>query len=75
MSVRAQIIKNAPNQVQDRRLGLKFGPEACQDRSGAFGMGLTHSKGPSPAKKVAGRYTTLGSATKGYVVDLTVRKI
>ena len=23
------------------------GPEACQDRSGAFGTGLTHSKGPS----------------------------
>ena len=30
----------------------KLGPEACQDCSGAFGMGLTHSKGPSPAKKV-----------------------
>ena len=33
----------------NRRFGLKLGPEACQDRSGAFGMGLTHSKGPSPA--------------------------
>ena len=51
MSVRAQIIKNGPNGVQNRRFGLKLGPEACQDRSGAFGMGLTHSKGPSPAKK------------------------
>ena len=52
MSVRAQIIKNYPNWVQNRPFGLKLGPEACQDRSGAFGMGLTHSKGPSPAKKV-----------------------
>ena len=52
MSVRAQIIKNGPNRVQNRPFGLKLGPEACQDRSGAFGMGLTHSKGPSPAKKV-----------------------
>ena len=49
MSVRAQIIKNGPNGVQNRRFGLKLGPEACQDRSGAFGTGLTHSKGPSPA--------------------------
>ena len=49
MSVRAQIIKNGPNRVQNRPFGLKLGPEACQDRSGAFGMGLTHSKGPSPA--------------------------
>ena len=55
MSVRAQIIKNGPNRVQNRPFGLKLGPEACQDRSGAFGTGLTHSKGPSPAKKVAGR--------------------
>ena len=52
MSVRAQIIKNGPNRVQNRPFGLKLGPEACQDRSGAFGMGLTHSKGPSLAKKV-----------------------
>ena len=52
MSVRAQIIKNAPKWVQNRPFGLKLGPEAYQDRSGAFGMGLTHSKGPSPAKKV-----------------------
>ena len=35
--------------VKNRRFGLKLGPEACQDCSGAFGMGLTHSKGPSPA--------------------------
>ena len=55
MSVRAQIIKNGLNEVQNRRFGLKLGPEACQDRSGAVGMGLTHSKGLSPAKKVAGR--------------------
>ena len=27
----------------------RLGPEASQDRSGAFGMGLTHSKGPSLA--------------------------
>ena len=52
MSVRAQSIKNGPNWVQNRPFGLKLGPEACQDRSGAFGMGLTHSKGPSRAKKV-----------------------
>ena len=52
MSVRAQIIKNGPNRVQNQPFGLKLGPEACPDRSGAFGMGLTHSKGPSPAKKV-----------------------
>ena len=52
MSVPAQIFKNGPNRVQNRRFGLKIGPEACQDRSGAFGMGLTHSKGPSRAKKV-----------------------
>ena len=50
MSVRAHIIKNGPNRVQNRPFGLNLGPEACQDRSGAFGMGLTHSKGPSPAK-------------------------
>ena len=71
-----------PNWVQNPPFGLKLGPEACQDRSGAFGMGLTHSKGPSPAKKVkkcaraapglAGRCITLGSAAKGYVSDLTV---
>ena len=52
MSVRAQIIENGPKWVENRRFGVKLGPEACQDRSGAFGMGLTHSKGPSPAKKV-----------------------
>ena len=52
MSGRAQIIKNGPNWVQNRPFGLKLGPEACQDRSGAFGIGLTHSEGPSPAKKV-----------------------
>ena len=52
MSVRAQTIKNVPKWVQNGPFGLKLGPEACQDRSGAFGMGLTHSKGPSPAKKV-----------------------
>ena len=51
MSVQAQIIENGPNRVQNRPFGLKLGPEACQDRSGAFGMGLTHSEGPSPAKK------------------------
>ena len=44
-------IKFGPKWVENRRFGLKLGPEACQDRSGAFGMGLTHSKGPSPAKK------------------------
>ena len=49
MSVRAQIIKNGPDRVQNRLFVLKLGPEACQERSGAFGMGLTHSKGPSPA--------------------------
>ena len=77
MSVRAQIIENGLIRIQNRPFGLKLGPEACQDRSGAFGMGLTHSKGPSPVKKVkkcaraapglAGRYITLGSAAKGYV--------
>ena len=45
-------INFGPKWVENRRFGLKLGPEACQDRSGAFGMGLTHSKGPSPAKKV-----------------------
>ena len=49
MSVQAQIIENDPNWVHNRPFGLKLGPEACQDRSGAFGMGLTHSEGPSPA--------------------------
>ena len=52
MSGWAQIIKNGPKWVENRPFGLKLGPEACQDRSGAFGMGLTHSKGPSPTKKV-----------------------
>ena len=42
-------IKFGQKCVENRRFGLKLGPEACQDRSGAFGMGLTHSKGPSPA--------------------------
>ena len=51
MSVRAQIIKNDPNWVQNRPFGLKLGLEASQDRSEGFGMGLTHSEGPSPAKK------------------------
>ena len=45
----AKNIKFGPKWVENRRFGLKLGPEACQDRSGAFGMGLTHSKGPSPA--------------------------
>ncbi len=39
VSVRAQIIKNDPNRIQNRQFGLKFGPEACQDRSGAFRTG------------------------------------
>ena len=47
--VGAEIIKFGPKWVENRRFGLKLGPEACQDRSGAFGMGLTHSKGPSGA--------------------------
>ena len=38
-----------PEIVENRRFGVKLGPEACQDRSGAFRTGLTHSKGPSPA--------------------------
>ena len=42
-------IKVAPKWVENRGFGLKLGPEACQDRPGTFGMGLTHSKGPSPA--------------------------
>ena len=29
MSVRAQIIENDPNRVQNRPFGLKLGPEAC----------------------------------------------
>ena len=45
-------IKFCSKWVESRRFGLELGPEACQDCSGAFGMGLTHSKGPSPAKKV-----------------------
>ena len=52
MSVPAQIIKNDPNRAQNRRFGLKIGPEACQDCSGAFGMGLTPSKGPSRTKNI-----------------------
>ena len=82
MSVPAQIIKNGPNRVQNQPFGLKLGPETCQDRSGAFGMGLTHCKGPSPAKKIkkcaraapglASRYITLGIPAKGYVSGLTV---
>ena len=47
--VPSQNIKLSLKWVENRRFGLKLGPEACQDRSGAFGMGLTHSKGPSPA--------------------------
>ena len=42
-------IKFGSKWVENRGFGLKLGPEACQDRCGAFGMGLTHSKGPSPA--------------------------
>ena len=42
-------IKFGPKWVENPRFGLKLGPEACQDRSGALGGGLTHSKGPSPA--------------------------
>ena len=51
MSFQAQIIENDLKWVENRPFGLKLGPEACQDRSAAFGMGLTHSEGPSPAKK------------------------
>merc|ERR1711966_383810 len=47
--VGAKNIKFDPKWVENRRFGLKLGPEACQDHSGAFGTGLTHSKGPSPA--------------------------
>ena len=46
---RTQIIKNDLNRIQTRPFGLKLGPEACQDCSVGFGMGLAHSKGPSPA--------------------------
>ena len=60
MSVRAQIIENDPKCVENRPFGLKLGPEACQDRSGAFGMGLTHSEGPSPAKNAPGRAPAAG---------------
>ena len=42
-------IKFGPKWFENRRFGLKLGPEACQDRSGAIGTGLTHSEGPSPA--------------------------
>ena len=37
-------IKFGPKWVQNRRFGLKLGPEACQDRSRAFGMGLTYPR-------------------------------
>ena len=47
--VRSKNIKFGLKWVENPRSGLKLGPEACQDRSGAFGMGLTHSKEPSPA--------------------------
>ena len=50
--VGAKNIKFGPKWIENRGFGLKLGPEACQDRSGDFGMGLTQSKGPSPAKKV-----------------------
>ena len=36
MSVRGQITQNGSDRAQHRRFGLRFGPEACQDRSGAF---------------------------------------
>ena len=42
-------IKFSSKWVENRKFGLKLGPEPCQDRSGAFGGGLTHSKGPSLA--------------------------
>ena len=50
MSVRAQIMKNGSNGVQNRWFGLKFGPEACQDRSGAFGTGPA-AQNPAPDPK------------------------
>ena len=43
-ALRAQIIKNDPNQVQNRRFELKISPEACQDRSGAFRTGPATKK-------------------------------
>ena len=50
MSVRAQIIKNVPNRIQNRWFGLKICPEACQDRSGAFLTGAAAKKNKkSPA--------------------------
>ena len=48
MSVRAQIIKNGPNRVQNRRFGLKINPKACQDRSGAFRTGPAAKKSNDP---------------------------
>ena len=43
-------IQFGPKWVENRPFGLKLGPEACQDRSGAFGMGLTHSEGEKSKK-------------------------
>ena len=37
--------QSGPKWVENRRFGLKLGPEACQDCPGAFEKGLTHSEG------------------------------
>ena len=46
--VGAKNIKFGRKWVENRRFGLKLGPEACQDRSGAFGGGLTPLQGAVP---------------------------
>ena len=60
--VQSKIIKSGPKCVENRWFGLKLGPEACQDRPGAFGMGLTHSKGrPRPGPGGPSRVHNVGS--------------
>ena len=48
-TLRSRSRENGPTHVQNQRFGMKMDPEACQDRSGAFGTDLTHFERPSPA--------------------------
>ena len=65
-----QIIKSGLNGVQNRRFGLKIGPEACQDPSRALGMGLTQSTGPSTAKTIKKIVPAQGECKAGLEHDI-----
>ena len=54
---RPKITKNGPNWVQNRRLELKIGPEACQDHSTPERFGPV-PRATQKIKKKSGRATS-----------------